>query len=360
MQELLFAPVTYDRYDKVDTLPVRFGKLIDQMGMADVVKGKSVAIKMHLGRGVGYTTIHPLFVKILVDKVKAMGGKPFITDQDIADSRVRGYTEEFLGCPIVAVCANTGKYYYTVDVDYKCLKHIDIGGYLYDTDVLIDLSHVKGHGACGLGGACKNIAMGVVTDRTRGQIHGLEGTILYNVDKCTKCNQCVDSCNHNANKFNDKGEYEVFFHHCTNCGHCVKVCPTGAIEIKDNHYQNFQRGMAICTKTVLDTYQPGHVFYINFLTNITAICDCWGISTPSIVPDIGVLAGTDIVAIERASLDLIKYEDVLQNGIPSHINLEEGTGHLLERLHGKDPYIQLTELEEQGLGSQEYTLKTIK
>jgi uncharacterized Fe-S center protein len=118
-------------------------------------------------------------------------------------------------------------------------------------------------------------------------------------------------------------------------------------------------GMAICTKTVLDTFEPGNVYYINVLTAITAICDCWGLTTPSLVPDIGIMASDDIVAIERASLDAIKIEDLIPVGVPQGWELT-GEGHLFRQLHGKDPYVQLDALEKVGLGSQNYELITVK
>jgi uncharacterized Fe-S center protein len=148
---------------------------------------------------------------------------------------------------------------------------------------MIDFSHVKGHGACGYGGACKNIAMGCVTDRTRQQIHGLEGGITWDEELCTHCEACIRNCNHDANSFDKEGKYNVFFHNCTYCQHCVKVCPTGAIKMDAERYRDFQEGMAICTDEVLKTFKPGNVFYINFLTDITILCDCWGLTTPSLV-----------------------------------------------------------------------------
>lgn len=358
MSLVLFSSVKYDKYDSSVTLPAKFERLVDQMELEPVVKGKWTAIKMHLGRGIGYSTIHPLFIKILADKLKGYGAKVFITDQETSGARNRGYTEEFLGVPIIPVCGTMGKYYYEKSVDFKTFKNVDVGGNIFDAEVMIDLSHVKGHGACGYGGACKNIAMGCVTDRTRQQIHGLEGGIAWNADLCTHCEMCVSSCNHHANKFNDNGEYEVFFHHCTFCHHCVKVCPTGAITKTSDKYEDFQTGMAVCTETVLKTFAPDHVFYINFLTNITALCDCWGLTTPSLVPDIGVMASKDIVAIERACIDAIKVENLLPDGVPQ--GYEIGTeGHLFQRLHGKDPYIQLNELEKRNLGTQNYKLEEI-
>ncbi len=352
-----FASVAYDKYDKSATLPSKFGRMLSQIDLSKM-KGKSVAIKMHVGRAIGFTTIHPLFVKILVDHVKALGGKPFITDQSVRDARVRGYTEEYLGCPIVDVCGLLGKYFYPRDVDYKNFKNVDVGGHIHDADYMIDLSHVKGHGSCGYGGACKNIAMGCVTDRTRSQIHNLEGGISWDKEKCTHCELCVSSCNHDANYFEDD-EYTINFHHCTFCQHCVKVCPTGAITMNDSAFDDFQTGMALCTSEVLKAFDLDHVYYINFMTNITALCDCWGLSTPALVPDIGIVASSDIVAIERSCLDMIKTESFIPSGAPEGYVMGK-SGHLFERLHGKNPFVQLDKLQACGLGSQKYDLVETK
>jgi uncharacterized Fe-S center protein len=126
-----------------------------------------------------------------------------------------------------------------------------------------------------------------------------------------------------------------------------------------HRYEDFQVGMALCTEEVLKTFKPGNVFYINFLTNITALCDCWGLTTPALVPDIGIMASKDIVAIERACLDAIKFENLIPDGAPQGQELGT-TGHLFERLHGKNPFIQLRELEKCNLGTQEYTIEEIK
>jgi uncharacterized Fe-S center protein len=357
--EILFSSVEYDKYDSDVTLPAKFGRLLERTGLQEVVRDKLTVIKMHVGRDIGYTTIPPLFVKILVDKLKAYGAKVYITDQTVTDARVRGYTEDFLGVPIVDACGVTGKYYYEKHVDFQSFKNVDVAGNIHDAEVLIDLSHVKGHGVCGYGGACKNIAMGCVTDRTRQQIHGLEGGIEWDEDICTHCELCVNSCNHFANRFNEEGRYSVNYHHCTLCQHCVKVCPVSAMRMQANKYEDFQTGMAICTEEVLKGFKPGHVFYINFLLSITALCDCWGLTTPSLVPDIGVMASNDIVAIEKACLDAIKLENLIPSALPK--GHEFGTqGHLFERLHGKNPFIQLEELEKRGLGTMEYTIQEIR
>lgn len=356
--KVLFSPVKFNKYDASETLPARFHNLIDSMGLKDVVKDKWTAVKMHLGRNIGYSTIHPLFIKILVDKLKDYGAKVYITDQVVSGAVNRGYTEDYLGVPVVQACGVMDKYYYEKYVDFRTLKNIDVAGHIHDAEVMIDLSHVKGHGACGYGGACKNIAMGCVTDRTRGQIHSLEGGIEWDEDLCIHCELCINSCNHYANSFNEEGKYHMNYHHCTYCQHCVKVCPKNALRMTDNRYADFQTGMALCTKTVLDTFEPGNVFYINFLTNITALCDCWGLTTPALVPDIGIMASSDIVAIEKACLDAIKVENFIPQGAPQGIEMGN-EGHLFQRLHGKDPFIQLRELEKHGLGTMEYEITEV-
>lgn len=356
---VLFSSVKYDRYDPDVTLPAKFGRLIDKMNMQNIVENKLTAIKMHLGRNIGYSTVHPIFIKLLVDKLKSYNAKVFITDQEVSGSNNRGYTEDYLGVPVVHACGVTGKYYYEKQVDFRDFKNVDIAGNIHDAEVMINLSHVKGHGACGYGGACKNIAMGCVTDRTRSQIHSLEGGLEWTEELCTHCEQCIVNCNHHANSFNEEGKYNIFFHNCTFCQHCAKVCPTNAIKVTDDKYVDFQKGMALCTDEVLKTFKPGHVFYINFLTNITALCDCWGLTTPSLVPDIGIMASNDIVAIERASIDAIKFENLLMDGVPQGMELGK-SGHLFERLHRKNPFIQLNELEKRELGTQEYEIDEVK
>lgn len=361
--KVLFAPMAYSRYEATQTLPEKFSRMLKKSGLAEKVKGKKVAIKMHVGSGVTYSTIPPIFVRKLVSFIKESGGECFITDHYVhgRHPEERGYTDSNLGCPVLDDCGYFGKYFYTKEVDFKNLRHVDVAGLIHDADFLIDFSHVKGHGCCAFGGACKNIAMGCVTDRTRGEIHGLEGGIVWDKDKCIHCGKCIVACNHHANSFSEpdnKGNYNVNFHHCTLCQHCMKICPVGAITLDSHDYADFQMGMAVCTRAVVDTFAPGNVYYINVLTQITALCDCWGMTTPSLVPDIGIMASDDIVAIERASIDSIKMENLIKEGIPAGMELS-GHGHLFEQLHGKNPFIQLDCLEKVGLGTQEYELETV-
>jgi uncharacterized protein len=353
MAKVLFSDLSIARYAQECTLPAKFGRMLDEAGLDASFKGARTAVKMHVGRGTGYSTIPPIFVKILVDRLKQYGAAPYLVDDRVDEAEARGYTERYFGCPIVPSCGVAEKYLHRKEIGFKTFTSANIGGNFHDADAAIVLSHVKGHGACGFGGACKNIAMGCVDGATRGRIHGLESGLAWDETKCTHCEACLGSCNHHANRFDENGKYEVFYHDCTLCQHCVKVCPTGAISPTDSNYEDFQHGMALCTRAALEDFPKDHVFYVNVMLQMTALCDCWGFTTPSVVPDVGIVSSYDLVAVEQASLDRIRVEDFCPNSVP--VGFALGTsGHLLERIHGKDPFLQLDHLAALGLGSRTY------
>ena len=362
MSEVYFGSVKFQELGNVqETLPVKMQKILRKMKVDEMVEDKSVAVKMHLGKNFGYSTIHPLFVKLLVDEInKGNPEQVFVTDLnfDVAEASNRGYTQEVLGAPLYPVAGIFDKYFYSEEIGFKKLNEVEIAGLIHDVDVIINLSHVKGHGCCAYGGACKNIAMGCVTGSTRGQIHSLEGGIKWDEEKCTYCKKCLQECRYDANSFED-GKYKINFHNCTYCQHCVKMCPEEALQLTEDNFDDFQEGMAITTKTVLDTFDKENILHINVMTDITYLCDCWGQTTPSLVPDIGIAASKDMVAIEKACLDMIDEEDLLPNSLPEGYELTEGN-HLFEKIHGRDPYIQVEYLEQKGLGTQDYNIKEIK
>jgi len=363
-----FASVEFDKIDPSATLPAKFDRLLKSYNLKNLVDGKIVALKMHLGRELGYTTIHPLFVKILIKNIKEAGGEVFITDillphlKDFGGITARDrYSEEMLGAPIYPVAGVYDKYYYSKKVNFKSLKEIQVAGHIHDAEVMIDFSHFKGHGISSYGGAIKNIAMGCVTSKTRQSIHALHSGgsgIVWDENLCDHCNKCIEECRYKANSFDDENKYTVSVHDCTYCQHCIEICPNNALSLESKNYLDFQEGLAIATEEVLKTFLFEKVFYINVLMNITLMCDCWGMSTPSLVPDIGILSSYDIVAIEKASLDMIKSDTVLPNSLPKGKTLVKGN-HLFERVWGKDPYQQVELAVKRNLGNKNYEIEEI-
>jgi len=346
------------------TLPAKFKRILAKFDLEKLCQGARVPIKMHLGGGLGYTTIHPLFVRILVQALKDAGGRPFAVDGSfgaVEGAAARGYTAESLGCPIVAAGGPFDSHIVTRKVRHPKLKELRIFGAIWDAPALVNFSHVKGHGDCGFGGACKNIAMGCVDGTTRGQLHGLEGGIDWDAERCTLCGRCVEACDTGAIRLDKKKkQVSIFFHHCRYCRHCILACPNDALVMRDrNQFKDFQQGMALATRTVLDSFDPARVLHINLLTNITMFCDCWGMTTPNLVPDIGVMASQDMVAIEAASLDAVKTENLIPGTTIADRQLGEGD-HLWEKVHGKDPWVQIRALERRKVGTASYRIVEVK
>ena len=350
-----FADAAYSRIEHDRTLPIKFGRMLDKFDLPAKLKDKTVGIKMHFGGSVGYTTIPTVFIRILVQKVKDCGAKNvYVMDNNPADGIARGYTREVLGCEVVSTFGASRNYLRKEPINFKTFDTAAFGGEAVDCDFFIDLSHVKAHGACGFGGALKNIAMGVVPGETRGKIHHLEGGIAYDQSKCTLCEKCFKECKNSAISVDrEQKKINFFFHNCTFCQHCILICPTKALTMENRTFEDFARGMALVTDTFLRMHKPENMLFINFLTDITVFCDCWGFSTPSLVPDIGILASTDICAVDLASLDMIKVENFQQIGLPKGRVLGEGK-HLFEKIHGKNPYLMVEYLKEIYGGAEGY------
>ncbi len=358
-----FASVGVAQPERGSTLPAKLDRMLGKFDLKHLAQGQAVPIKMHLGGGLGYSTIHPLLVRLVVKAVKAAGGKPFVVDAGhgtVAAAAERGYTAETLGCPIVSAGGPYDKYVVERELGYRKLDTVRIYGTIWDAPCLINLSHVKGHGACAYGGACKNIAMGCVDVVTRTKIHSLEGGIDWDKKSCIFCGRCLKACDTDAISLDkEKKTLKIFFHHCRFCRHCVSACPKKALILRDKGgFHHFQEGMARTTKAVLDSFEPGRVLHLNVLTQITMFCDCWGITTPSLVPDIGIMGSMDMVALESACLDAIKAENLIPGALIG--NWKQGKGkHLFEQIHGKDPWIQVKALVAHGLGTRHYRIHPI-
>lgn len=360
-KKILFASAHLPRLAAEASLPHKFARMIEKANFGKRFAGKTVAIKMHMGSGSGIYTLHPYFVRTVVEAIKEAGGKPFVTDGTSAFFRahLQGYTHEVLGCPVLPAGGIADKYYYTEPVGYESLDEVELCGNVVDADALLVLSHGKGHGLSGFGGAIKNIAMGCVSMRTRGAIHGLMGgTFQWDGELCTHCSQCAENCPTGAIKFDKEGDLSVVEHHCRYCMHCVSACPVHGIQIDQSRYRHFQMGMAWAVKKCLAHFDKKSVYYVNVLNNITPLCDCWGWSTQPLVPDVGAVAGDDIVAIEQASLDLISTVEYVPGTLPDQMKMGK-QGHLFKRVHAKDPYVQVECCEELKLGKSEYDLVQI-
>jgi uncharacterized protein len=354
------------RLDAKETLPAKLELIIDQLHIRDRVKGENVILKMHLGNNLSYSVIHPLFVRKVVQAVKDGGGKVFIADVewDVHGHETRGYTHETVGCPIYPAAGLQEKYFYTHHHPFKSIQDWQVAGMIQDASFMINFAHIKGHPSCGFGGNMKNIALGCMTGVSRSAIHDTcHFDPYWFSDKCPDPavrQQIIDACPFNA-VVEDKhhpGELHLHIEECNQCGRCLQVAPEGSLLISPTNFHAFQEACAISTAETYATFAPEKITNISLATHMTPVCDCFGFTGMPILPDAGIFGSDDIVANDQAALDMTGKTHLIEENVPTSMEIHTRTGHPFQVLHGplKDPYKVLEYAEALGLGSREYEL----
>jgi hypothetical protein len=354
-----------------ETLPAKLDTILEQINLRDRVKDETVAIKMHLGFNIGYSVIHPVFVRKVVQAVKEGGGNPFVTDSpgSCFTAAERGYTTETLGCPIVPNQGVNEQYFYPKEKPYKNIKEWRVGGHLRDATFLVDLAHAKGHPSCAYGGIFKNIALGGMAAPTRGQMHDVMHHDQYWFpEKCPDAEtrqKIIDACPFDCIVQDEENgdRLHIQFEPCNQCKRCLEVAPDGALKIDPVNFHSFQQAMAYAVESVLETFDKEKQVFINIGTQITPVCDCFGFTGPAILPDIGIFGGDDPCAVDVACLDMMKGKELILANVPESMEAQHDAGdHPLQQLHGpyKDPYLVCKMAEELGLGSCEYNLVNVE
>jgi len=337
--------------------------------IADVVSaGDSVAVKVHMGEYGGSAYLRPPIVRRACDLIKEAGGKPFVTDtttlypmgrftagQYLATAARNGFTEESVGVPVVIADGEQGYDGEWVDIPGQVsgcsLDRIKIARKIFDADSLIVLSHVKGHALSGFGGSIKNVAMGCVIKESKAAQHRVNRALI-DISKCTGCGQCVEICPFKALSLVEEKMVRDD-EKCMDCSHCLYLCPEGVYSLPPQARERFQVSLAHAAAGVLSRFHS-KVAFINFVQDVTRLCDCAAPSGSPVVPDIGILASTDVVAIDKASLDLIAQSKPL--GKFASIS----SADILGKINGTDSLIQVRTAQELGLGNMEYQLKEQK
>lgn len=361
-----FGSPQQSQLDASETLPAKLDLILERLHIRERVKDERVCIKLHVGNNIGYSVIHPVFVRKVVQAVKDGGGSPFVTDisWDVQNCASRGYTEEVLGCPIYPAGGPDEKYYYTHEHPFKNIKSWKLAGLIEDSSFLINFAHIKGHPSCSFGGAFKNLALGCMVQETRGQMHDTNHFDKYWFkEKCSDpavMQKIVDSCPFGAIVFDkqDPSELHVHFEPCNQCMRCQKVAPAGSLKIVPTNFDAFQEACAISTSIALSTFAPEKVTHLALANQMTPVCDCFGFTGLSILPDAGIFGSDNIVALDKAVLDVTGKSRLIEENVPNSMEVVTHEGHPFNYIHGvfKDPYKVVRYGEALGLGSQEYEL----
>ena len=349
-----------------ETLPAKLDLILNELHLRDRVKDELVCLKLHVGNNIGYSVIHPIFVRKVVQAIKDGGGKPFIADVDwdVAGCETRGYTQEVLGCPVFPIGGLKDNFFYEHEREYKNLKTWKVAGMVEDATFLVNFAHVKGHPSCSFGAAFKNIALGCMVGETRSKMHDTNHYDRYwykeNCPDKSVMQKIVDSCPLQAIVFDkqDPEELHIHFEPCNQCGNCLKVAPPGSLKIDPVNFHSFQEAVAISAQIVLSTFAKEKVVHLALATQMTPVCDCFGFTSMPILNDEGVFGSDDIVAIDKAVLDKTANLPLLLDNVPDCMIPQEFEGHPFAKLHGpyKDPYVLVQYAEKLGIGSQDYEL----
>ena len=296
-------------------LPTKLKRLIKDAGIADIdMDNKFVAIKMHFGELGNLGFLRPNYARAVSDVVKELGGHPFLTDcntlypgkrknalEHLECAWENGFTPMTVGCPILIADGLKG----TDDVEVpvaggEYIEKAKIGRAIMDADVFISLTHFKGHETTGFGGAIKNIGMGCGSRAGKMEMH-CSGKPVVNQNKCVFCGACRKMCAHGAISFNENKKANINHDKCVGCGRCLGACNFDAIAFNnENANEVLNCKMAEYTKAVVDG-RPS--FHISLIVDVSPNCDCHGENDAPILPNIGMFASFDPLALDQACVD---------------------------------------------------------
>ena len=361
------------------TLLDKVNILLDRADLKAKIREKDlVAIKLHFGEKGNTAFVRPIFLRRVVDRVKELKGKPFLTDTNTLYTGARseavshlttafenGFTESVVNAPIVIADGLRGNNATRVRIDKPIFKTVSIAREIDMADVLITVTHFKGHELSGFGGALKNLGMGCSSREGKLSQHSNISPKVKGKD-CKGCERCLSWCaqeaiSMQAPQFGVETKQTVALidpKKCVGCGECILTCPSGAIQIQWNEsIPIFQKKMVEHAYGAVQK-KRGKTLYLNFLTQISPACDCYGYSDTPIVRDIGMLSSEDPVAIDQASVDLVnKEEGIRSSKLPKNW---EPDGDKFRAIYPEvDWNIQLAYAEEIGLGTRKYELNKI-
>lgn len=369
MSKVYFASARVKKWKYDDSMPGKLELLFKQIDLSRYfIKEEWVAIKTHFGSQGAHRIIRPIFLRKVVDSLKAIQTKPFITDTvrikgldylEVANQN--GINHLSVGAPVVIADGLYGNDNIMVKAG-EILGEIAVASLIHDVPAMVVCSHVKGHINAGYAGAIKNIAMGGVSGSHRhcgwkcgrGAMHTIgEGKFLWDADKCALCYQCEEVCPLDCISFKD-GEFNYNDERCWRCGRCSRVCPEEALNMPGDA-DMFMKSLSEAAKAVLSTFKSSKVIYINFLTEIQPECDCMPAADVPVIQDIGIMVSDDIVAIEQASIDMLLKETHLPSSLAEDMKIKPEQD-IIAKLHNKNYMLQIDEAERLCLGNKKYDL----
>ena len=353
-----------------ENLLQKLHRLMKQAGFETIdFENKFTAIKIHFGEYGNLAFLRPNYAKVVADYVKELGGKPYLTDcntlyvgsrknalDHLDTAYVNGFSPLQTGCHVLIGDGLKGTDETLVPIDGDYVKEAKIGSAIMDADVFISLTHFKGHEMTGFGGALKNIGMGCGSRADKMEQHR-EGKPQVDQKLCVGCGSCQKICAHDAPIIKDK-KATIDHDKCVGCGRCLAVCPKDAIDAEDNrsiemlNYKMTEYAWAVC--------KDRPCFHISLICDVSPNCDCHPENDIPIVPNVGMLASFDPVALDKACADLCNQmqpveKSILGENIKNHEN-HEGHDHFHMTHPDTEWRVAIAHGVKIGLGTDQYEL----
>jgi len=313
-----------------ENLPQKLARLVKKAGMLEGIdfSNKYTAIKIHFGEPGNLSYLRANYAKVIVDLIKEQGGKVFLTDcntlyvgrrknaLDHLDAAYEnGYNPFTTGCHVIIADGLKGTDETLVPIDGDYVKEAKIGQAVMDVDIFISMNHFKGHEATGFGGALKNIGMGCGSRAGKMEMHSAGKPNVYE-KRCIGCGACRKICAHSAITITDK---KAFIDHnkCVGCGRCIGICPMDAVRAAEDE-SNDILNCKIAEYSLAVLKDRPH-FHISLVVDVSPNCDCHSENDVPIVPDVGMFASFDPVALDIACADAVNRQPVIAGSVLSEL-----------------------------------------
>ncbi len=298
------------------------------IGLDSLPNDSKVVVKTHFGATENVRYLRPSYIRFLCDYIKEIGGTPTVaescgwgipesisgvhteysgraTEEEYLNvARIHGFTHETMGAPIIMLDGKDGTDIENQKIDGNVFKEVRVAGRLREFDRLVIASHFKGHPSAGFGGAIKNLGIGCVSKGGKVEAHTGK-KFEFNLDApISDYERCIEICPKDALKKGNNGKLVFDEEKCSYCYMCSSVCENNRIDLGEASREEFITHMVDNAKGVVDFFGKDKIFYINYAIDITYQCDCSGGSDTPFIPDIGVLASRDPVALDQACIDL--------------------------------------------------------
>ena len=353
-----------------DSIQNKLLRLITKAGMDQIdFNNKFVAIKIHFGEPGNLAFLRPNYARTVVDFIKERGGKPFLTDcntlyvggrknalEHMEAAYMNGFSPFSTNCHLIIADGLKGTDDIEVPVNGEYVKNAKIGRAIMDADIIISLNHFKGHEQAGFGGALKNLGMGCGSRAGKMEMHSDEKPHVI-PEKCIVCGMCSKACAHDAQTIvNGK----TFINHskCVGCGRCIGVCPTDAIaQGADTTAARLNCKIAEYAKAVIQN-RPN--FHINIVRDVSPNCDCHSENDANLIPNVGMFASFDPVALDVACADAVNQQPLLANTWLTDLPTCDHEDHFIGAHPETDWHSQVEHGEKIGIGQRNYELIFVK